>query len=411
VVRGDEGVFLSNPVPAPVVAARSRSPFRIAFWHFPLTFWFMGDSTENTGGSQIKIGLIGGSGLADAMRAQTEGIRHEVETPFGRPSDAIIETAWDGLPVFFLSRHGAGHLLGPSQVPFRANIFALKQLGVTHVIASGAVGSLRDEFKPRDLVIPDQVIDKTYRRAVTFFEKAAVHVEFAEPFCPVLRKVLLESAEQPEGADTASSPTSPLPTSPLPTSPLPTSPPPTPQSKIHGRGCYVCMEGPAFSTRAESLMHRLWGGDLIGMTAMPEAKLAREAEMSYALVALVTDFDCWRRHPGPKPAVPPAAPEKLDPAVLLKEIIANLQAATDNGIRLIRKAVARVAGSSELQCQLAASPARQALQLAIWSDKSRIPADDVQLLAPLWMKYFEKAVEPPVVEGEPAPVSSDDNAV
>jgi 5'-methylthioadenosine phosphorylase len=221
------------------------------------------------------------------------------------------------------------------------------------------------------------VIDKTYRRAGTFFEKAAVHVEFAEPFCPVLRKVLLESAEGPAGADTG------------PTSPLPTSPGPTPQLKVHGRGCYVCMEGPAFSTRAESLMHRLWGGDLIGMTAMPEAKLAREAEMSYALVALVTDFDCWRRHAAPRPATPPAPPEEHDPAVLLKEIIANLQAATDNGIRLIRQAVARVAGSSELQAQLAAAPARRALQMAIWSDKSRIPPDDVQLLAPLWMKYFE----------------------
>src|SRR5947209_5933541 len=146
--------------------------------------------------TEIKIGLIGGSGLADALRAQTEGTRHEVETPFGRPSDAILETNWDGLPVFFLSRHGPGHVLGPSQVPFRANLFALKQLGVTHVIASGAVGSLRDEFKPRDLVIPDQIIDKTFRRPGTFFEKAAVHVEFAEPFCPVLRRILVEEGSQ-----------------------------------------------------------------------------------------------------------------------------------------------------------------------------------------------------------------------
>jgi len=339
----------------------------------------MGES--NTSGKGIKIGLIGGSGLADAMRAQTEGVRHEVETPFGRPSDAIIETAWDGLPVYFLSRHGAGHLLGPSQIPFRANIFALKQLGVTHIIASGAVGSLREEFKPRDLVIPDQVIDKTYRRAGTFFEKAAVHVEFAEPFCPVLRRILIE-----EGASNVS------------------GEPSANSVKVHGRGCYVCMEGPAFSTRAESLMHRLWGGDLIGMTAMPEAKLAREAEMSYALVALVTDFDCWRRAAGPKPGAPAAVPEQHEPAALLKEIIANLQAATDNGIRLIRQAVARIAASGELQAQLAASPAQRALQLAIWSDKSRIPADDVQLLAPLWMKYFEKAAElPAVVQGDAAP--------
>jgi len=341
----------------------------------------MGDSTGSISSNQIKIGLIGGSGLADAMRAQTEGIRHEVQTPFGPPGDAIIETTWDGLPVFFLSRHGPGHLLGPSQVPFRANIFALKQLGVTHLIASGAVGSLREEFKPRDLVIPDQVIDKTYRRAGTFFEKAAVHVEFAEPFCPVLRRVLMEqgAAMPPEAPDG----------------------PATTSFKVHGRGCYVCMEGPAFSTRAESLMHRLWGGDLIGMTAMPEAKLAREAEMSYALVALVTDFDCWRRPAGPKPGTAAPAPEEHDPAVLLKEIIANLQAATDNGIRLIRQAVARVAQSPDLQAQLAASPARRALQLAIWSDKNRIAADEVQLLAPLWMKYFEKPVESSVpVQGD-----------
>ena len=156
------------------------------------------------------------------------------------------------------------------------------------------------------------------------------------------------------------------------------------------------MEGPAFSTRAESLMHRLWGGDLIGMTAMPEAKLAREAEMSYALVALVTDFDCWRRPAYVKPmpagagaAAGGAGRSRPDPAVLLKEIIANLKAATDNGIRLIRRAVARMADRAELREQLAAAPARRALELAIWSDKNSIAREEVQLLAPLWMKYFE----------------------
>ncbi len=144
----------------------------------------------------IKVGLIGGSGLADAVAGAAEGVRHAVETPFGRPSDVIVETQWDGVPVFFLSRHGPGHTLSPSQVPFRANIFALKQLGVTHVIASGAVGSLREEFRPRDLVIPDQIIDKTTRRAGTFFEQAAVHVEFSEPFCPVLRRMLLKAGRE-----------------------------------------------------------------------------------------------------------------------------------------------------------------------------------------------------------------------
>ncbi len=142
--------------------------------------------------SQIKIGLIGGSGLSDLIRSKTDGVRHDVDTPFGKPSDSIVETDWDGVPVFFLSRHGPGHLFGPTQVPFRANIFALKQLGCTHIIASGAVGSLRDEYRPRDLVIADQIIDKTSKRPATFFEKAAVHVEFAEPFCPLLRRVLIE---------------------------------------------------------------------------------------------------------------------------------------------------------------------------------------------------------------------------
>ena len=144
----------------------------------------------------IKIGLIGGSGLGEAMLRQTQGHRHEIDTPFGRPSDAIIETQWSGLPVFFLSRHGPGHTFSPSQVPFRANLFALKKLGVTHVIASGAVGSLREEFRPRDLVIPDQVIDKTFRRIGTFFDKAAVHVELSEPFCPLLRRTIIEVAKE-----------------------------------------------------------------------------------------------------------------------------------------------------------------------------------------------------------------------
>src|SRR5205085_7600785 len=136
----------------------------------------------------------GGTGLGEALAASAEGTRHELDTPFGRPSDAIVETSWADLPVLVLSRHGPGHLINPSQIPFRANIFALKQLGCTHILASGAVGSLREEFKPRDLIVPDQVIDKTYKRANTFYERAAVHVEFAEPFCPVLRRILLDAA-------------------------------------------------------------------------------------------------------------------------------------------------------------------------------------------------------------------------
>jgi 5'-methylthioadenosine phosphorylase len=331
---------------------------------------------------EIRVGLIGGSGLADALRGQTETLeprRHEVQTPFGPPSDAILETRWAGLPVFLLSRHGPGHVLNPSQVPYRANIFALKALGCTHVLASGAVGSLREEFRPRDLVIPDQVIDKTHKRPGTFFERAAVHVEFAEPFCPMLRRILVEAGKgSGSGVQAGAQSTVPL-------DPEPRTPSPEP-FRVHDRGCYVCMEGPAFSTRAESLMHRLWGGDLIGMTAMPEAKLSREAEMSYAMVALVTDYDCWRSHAASPESKPDGGGKPaLDPFVLLKEIIGNLQAASTNAIALMRRAVEMMEARRD---ELIDSPARQALKLAIWSDKSRIDPAEVQRLGPLWMKYF-----------------------
>jgi 5'-methylthioadenosine phosphorylase len=361
--------------------------------------------------SDIKIGLIGGTGLGELVASGTQGTRHEVQTPFGPPSDAIVETELEGVSVLFLSRHGPGHLLNPSQVPYRANIFALKKLGCTHIIASGAVGSLREEFKPRDLVIADQIIDKTHKRSNTFFDKAAVHVEFAEPFCPVLRRILVEEGEagrkedaetseedtgtrrrgdaETKSEDGAISNSSSLPASPRPPVPASSSAP-LPASlatfSTHSRGCYVAMEGPAFSTRAESLMHRLWGGDLIGMTCMPEAKLAREAEMAYALIALVTDYDCWRPPHSPAGSKQPAAP--ADPAALLNEIIANVKAASDNAVSLIHRVLRRVAANPQ---ELAASPALQALKLAIWSDKSRIPPDQVELLAPLWMKYLEKA--------------------
>lgn len=333
--------------------------------------------------SAITIGLIGGSGLGQVLGGQTTGARHELQTPFGSPSDAIVETEWHGVRVLFLSRHGAGHLLNPSHVPFRANIFALKQLGCTHILASGAVGSLREEFAPRDLVIPDQIIDKTSKRPSTFYERAAVHVEFAHPFCPVLRQVLLEAGkmvqDQPAGAPAAPPP--PPPGAPAaPPEPAPATPAAgeKPGFSVHSRGCYVCMEGPAFSTRAESLMHRLWGGDLIGMTAMPEAKLAREAEISYALVALVTDYDCWRT-----PAA--SAASEVNKAELLKELFGNLQAATDNAIRVMRKAVELLAERRE---SLPDSPAQHALELAIWSDKGRIAPEEIERLRPLWGRYM-----------------------
>jgi 5'-methylthioadenosine phosphorylase len=345
--------------------------------------------------SDLRIGLIGGSGLGEAMgigSPSAGGVRtqrHELDTPFGRPSDAITETEWAGVPVLLLSRHGPGHLIPPTHVNVRANIFALKQLGCTHILASGAVGSLREEYKPRDLVIPDQIIDKTTRRPGTFYESAAVHVEFAEPFCPVLRQILREAGALDKGsgfgvegsgkqegalAGAGSSP----PSSPEPRTSNPEPPPDS--AKIHHGGCYVCMEGPAFSTRAESLMHRLWGGDLIGMTAMPEAKLACEAEIPYALIALVTDYDSWRAK-----SAEPAAQEKLDPHVLLKEILANLHAASDHALKLIRRAIERM---PERSGQLQECPANRALELAIWSDRSRIEPAEIERLRPLWGRYF-----------------------
>ncbi|HEX4052937.1 MAG TPA: S-methyl-5'-thioadenosine phosphorylase [Tepidisphaeraceae bacterium] len=304
--------------------------------------------------SEIKVGIIGGSGLGRLLSAEN-GRRHDIQTPFGSPSEAIVETEWEGLGVLLLSRHGPGHLIPPTNIPFRANVFAMKQLGCTHIIASGACGSLRQEFKPKDLVIPDQIIDKTHRRAATFFEKAAVHVEFAEPFCPILRQILIEQGK------TDASPA------------------------VHDRGCYVCMEGPAFSTRAESLMHRLWGGDLIGMTAMPEAKLAREAEIPYAMIGIVTDYDSWKSPAPVGPGGPPPPAETAEPTALLAEILANLQAASANAMELIRRSLRRIAADP---ARLLACPAREALKLAIWSEKSRIPAEEIQRLSPLWGKYF-----------------------
>jgi 5'-methylthioadenosine phosphorylase len=275
--------------------------------------------------AKAKIGVIGGSGLGDALCAQTQGESVRVKTPFGDPSDAILTTTWEGTEVAVLNRHGPGHSIPPSSVNYRANLYALKALGCTHVIASGAVGSLRHEIRPKDLVIPDQIIDKTYRRVPTFFDELAVHVELAIPFCPILRKHLLSCADAVK-------------------------------TTVHDGGTYVCMEGPAFSTRAESELHRAWGAHLIGMTAMPEAKLAREAELAYALVCLPSDYDCWR-----------PAPPDLDKHELLMEIIGNLKEATRNAITLIQAAVARFAAIAETP-----SPAHGALDLAIWSKRETI---------------------------------------
>jgi len=290
-------------------------------------------------GQQV-VGVIGGTGLGEALGGLAGGEVREVDTPFGRPSGPITLGEVEGTRVALLSRHGDGHVRNPSTVPYRANLWALKSLGVTHVLASGAVGSLREEIAPKHLVIPDQVIDRTYRRAGTFFDELAVHVELASPFCPTLRNVLAKAG--------AGFP-----------------------ARIHPSGTYVCMEGPQFSTRAESELHRSWGASLIGMTVMPEAKLAREAEICYALVALPTDYDCWKPHPA-----------NLDQARLIEEILGNVKAATQNALELVRRAIPKIAEVADKPCAC-----QSALALAIWTDKARISPETKERLKPILAKY------------------------
>lgn len=285
------------------------------------------------------VGIIGGTGLGDALAEQLSDAKlHDVETPFGKPSTSIIVGTLGAKRVAFLNRHGKGHKLSPTDVPYAANIFALKKLGVRAIISSGAVGSLREETAPGDLVVVDQFIDKTFKRANTFFGGfAAVHCEMAEPVCERLRSVLLHTAK-------------------------------TIHVKTHPGGTYVCMEGPQFSTRAESLMHRAWGGDLIGMTAMPEAKLAREAQICYALVALPSDYDCWRPHePG------------RNKQTLLKEIIGNLHAATESCLKLIEAVL-----QSSRQLVYEDCPCRKSLDLAVWTDRTQIDPSEKEKLKVLF---------------------------
>jgi 5'-methylthioadenosine phosphorylase len=299
----------------------------------------------------IRIGIIGGTGLGDVLLKDMnpqETTSHEVETPFGAPSAPIVTGRYAGAPIAILKRHGEGHLISPAGVPSRANIYALKALGCTHIVASGATGSLREDIAPGDLVICDQLIDRTEGRERTFYERAAVHVEFADPFCPVMRQWLLAAAEKIDG------------------------------TRVHRAGTYLCMEGPGFSTRAESLMHRQWGADVVGMTTLPEARLAREAEIAYALIALPTDYDCWRPAPGPRKGSDEIAGESL-----LEEIIANLTRATQASIALISAALNDISILREHR-----SPAHDALKLAIWTDKSAIDPAEIERLRVLWGRHF-----------------------
>jgi 5'-methylthioadenosine phosphorylase len=285
------------------------------------------------------IGIIGGSGLGDALRDHLEDVeRKRPRTPFGLPGSFILVGTLGNRRVAFLNRHGDGHKLNPGKVPYAANIFALKKLGVTTLLASGAVGSLRKEIQPKHIVLPDQFIDKTYRRQNSFFDDyGAVHCELDQPCCSRLRKCLKTVAGRTK-------------------------------AMTHEDGTYVCMEGPQFSTKAESLMHQSWGGDLIGMTAMPEAKLAREAQMCYALIALVSDYDCWMPHPKHK--------SKHD---LLAEIIGNLDKASHNAMELILAVLRSNLPLTEETCTC-----RSSLNMAVWTQQNRISKTAQKQLAPLF---------------------------
>jgi len=285
------------------------------------------------------VGVIGGTGLGDALAAQLSGTElREIDTPFGKPSGPILVGTLGNRRIAFVNRHGPGHRLSPSQVPYAANIFALKSLGVHSIIASGAVGSLQEKIAPGNLVLVDQFIDKTFRRKSTFFAGfGAVHCELARPICAKLKEALVHAAT-------------------------------TLNVTTHPEGTYICMEGPQVSTRAEALMHRHWGGDLIGMTAMPEAKLAREAQMCYALIALASDYDCWRPHEKDK------AKETL-----LTEILSNLKTATNNCLALIQ---ALLAGDTPLVHE--DCPCRKSLELAVWTDPKAITPEERRRLAVLF---------------------------
>jgi len=260
---------------------------------------------------QAKIAVIGGSGLYDI-----EGLKDieevDINTPFGKPSDKIVVGKLEGAGIAFLPRHGRGHRLLPTEVPYRANIYALKSLGVERIIGINSVGSLKEEFQPNDLLIPDQLIDRTRLRASTFFGEGIIaHIPFGEPFCPSLSQVVYQSARD-VGAT------------------------------VHKGGTCVVMEGPAFSTKAESMLYRSWGADVIGMTALPEAKLAREAEICYAVIACVTDYDCWHRG---------------HDAVTAEMIISRLRQNIDTAKQIIKLAVGKVTEKRDCDCATALSTA------------------------------------------------------
>src|SRR5262247_57866 len=286
--------------------------------------------------SGVRVGIIGGSGLY--QMPELTGVEEvKVDTPFGPPSDSFIVGTLEGERVAFLPRHGRGHRFTPTEVPFRANIYAMKLLGVESILSASAVGSLQEKYAPLDMVIPDQFFDRTrgrVRESTFFGEGIVAHVSFAHPVCNALGDVL-EKACSVAGV------------------------------KAHRGGTYLCMEGPAFSTVAESNVYRSWGMDIIGMTNLQEAKLAREAEICYATVALVTDYDCW--HPD-------------HDAVTVDQVIAVLNQNSENGQKLIRAAVRVLDDKRPCKCG-------SALKSAILTDRSKVPAEMKEKLELLIGKY------------------------
>jgi 5'-methylthioadenosine phosphorylase len=288
------------------------------------------------GKEQATIAVIGGSGLYE-MDGMSGVDFIEADTPFGKPSDAIAVGTLGGVQVAFLPRHGHGHQFNPTRIPVRANIYALKSLGVQRIISVSAVGSLKEEFAPLDLVVPNQLIDRTRQRESTFFDEGiVVHVGLADPFCPATSRVIQQSAQELG-------------------------------IKVHPGGTMVVMEGPAFSTRAESFMYRSWGADIIGMTALPEAKLAREAEICYATMAWVTDYDCW--HQGTE-------------AVTVEMVVQNLKKNVATSKELLRRVIPKLSGERDCVCA-------SALRDAIITPSAQLREEHRRRLAPIVGRYLE----------------------
>lgn len=287
--------------------------------------------------AQPVIGVIGGSGLYE-IEGLTNVEEISLETPFGAPSDAYITGELHGVKMVFLPRHGRGHRLLPSEVPYRANIYGMKQLGVQRIISVSAVGSMKEEIVPGHIVIPDQFFDRTAgKRPHTFFGQGVVgHVQFADPVCSDLAKVLVQAARE-AGA------------------------------QVHEGGTYICIEGPNFSTRAESQIYRSWGVDVIGMTNVPEARLAREAEICYSTVALATDYDCWHQD---------------HDDVSVEAVIAIIHQNVAMARRIIEQAAAKLGQAPSCDCG-------SALEFAIMTDASLIPEETKDNLKPIIGKYLK----------------------